>query len=77
MNLALTLGNSPSQYLSTLIHSIPLASLKFSSVLIGILFSDWQASTQAWQPVHLSISTAIPHLNLLCFSATINDHLSL
>src|SRR5947209_17720438 len=42
------------------IHSLARWSRKCCSSLIGILFSAWQATTHAWQPMQRSASTIMP-----------------
>src|SRR5579884_3822454 len=42
------------------IHSLARRSTKRCSSLSATLFSAWQATTQAWQPVQRSMSTTIP-----------------
>ena len=44
------------------IHCISRPLPTFSLPTTGMLFSDWQATTQALQPVHLLRSIAMPHL---------------
>ncbi len=44
---------------------------------IGTLFSAWQATTQAWQPVHLSRSTIIVHLCSVSVSSVMKIHSSM
>ena len=57
MKRSFTSGNSPSQYRSMRIHCISRPRAMASSPTMGMLFSAWQAVTQAPQPVQRSKST--------------------
>src|SRR5919198_4598601 len=56
------------------IHSLARCSTKRDSSLIGTLFSAWQATTHAWQPVHRSASTTMPHLYGLSAASPLGMH---
>src|SRR5512140_1285078 len=59
-----TRGYSPSVTGSNLIHERARERFASSGATHGTVFSDWQATVHAWQPLHFARSITIPQRDI-------------